>query len=112
MANTTSRSPGGHATVGTHQTVHCLVGADVGGPYDNISMPLTWALSLTVLNCRVILPLASAGMANCSTTALFAAPAVASISKLVRTCCPLMMTLNVRWPAAVQNVSAKCKRMV
>src|SRR6266702_5138091 len=107
MANTTSRSPGGHATVGTHQTVHCLMGADVGGPYDSISMPLIWALSLTVTNCRLILPALSAGVVNCSTTALLAAPAVASMSKLVRTCCPLMMTLKVRWPAAVQNVSAK-----
>src|SRR5215468_5558094 len=45
-------------------------------------------------------------------TALFWAPAVAKISKLVNTCVPLILTLKVRDPAVVKKVSAKCRRTV
>src|ERR1019366_8715105 len=69
---------------------------------DRISMPLTWALSLTVVKWIVNLPELSAGTVNCSTTALSAAPAAATMSKLVSTCLPLILTLKTRWPAAVQ----------
>lgn len=62
-------------------------------------MPLTWALSLTVTKEMVIFPVLSAVAVNCSTTALYSAPAVARMSKLVSTWLPLMMTLKVREPA-------------
>ena len=75
-------------------------------------MPLTWALSLTVVNWMVILPVLSAATVNCSTTALYSAPAVARMSKLVSTCLPLMVTLKMREPAVVQYSSAKCSRTV
>ncbi len=65
-------------------------------------MPLTWALSLTVMNWIVIFPLLSALAVNCSATALYSTPAVARMSKLVSTCCPLTLTLKMREPAAVQ----------
>lgn len=65
-------------------------------PHGRISMPLTWALSLTVVNTMVIFPVPSGVAVNCSTTALFTAPAAATMSKLVSTCCPLILTLKIR----------------
>ena len=64
-------------------------------------MPLARALSVTVTYWITICPLL-ATVLNSWITALFAAPAVAMMSKLVRTCVPLMMTLNRRCPTAVQ----------
>src|SRR5260370_6496190 len=81
-------------------------------PGPRTSMPLIRALSVTVVKTRLIWPLALAVAVNCSITALFIAPAVAKMSKLVSTCVPLLDTLKMRWPAAVQNVSAKCRRTV
>src|SRR5262249_25101615 len=83
----------------------------IGGGYW-ISIPLTRELSFTVVNWITYWPFALAFTVNCSMTALFLAPVVAKISKLVNTCVPLIVTLNIREPAAVQNVSAKCKRTV
>src|SRR5215472_13202776 len=76
------------------------------------SIPLTRELSFTVVNWITYWPLALAFTVNCSMTALFLAPVVAKISKLVNTCVPLIVTLNTREPDAVQKVSAKCKRTV
>ena len=73
-------------------------------------MPLTWALSLTVTNWMVIAPALLAVAVNDSAAALNSPPAVAKMSKLVRTCVPLMRTLKVRDPAAVQYSSAKSRR--
>ena len=75
-------------------------------------MPLTWALSLTVVNWMVNVPLVGATAVNCSTTALYSPPAVAKMSKLVSTCVPSMETLKIREPAVVQYSSAKCSRIV
>ena len=61
-------------------------------------MPLTWALSLTVVNWMVNVPLVGATAVNCSTTALYSPPAVAKMSKLDSTCVPSMETLKVRGP--------------
>ena len=76
-------------------------------PAGEISMPLTWALSLTVTNWMVIVPLLLAVAVNGSSTALNSPPAVAKMSKLVSTWLLLMRTLKVRDPAAVQYSSAK-----
>src|SRR5215472_9542052 len=76
------------------------------------SIPLTRELSFTVVNLITYWPLELAFTVNCSMTALFLAPAVAKMSKLVNTCVPLMLTLNTREPAADQKVSAKCRRTV
>ena len=67
------------------------------------SMPLTWALSLTVTNWMVIAPALLAVAVNDSATPLNSPPAVAKMSKLVSTWVPLMRTLNVLEPAAVQD---------
>ena len=75
-------------------------------------MPLTWALSLTVTNWMVIVPVLLAVAVNDSATALYSPPAVAKMSKLVRTWLLLMRTLKVRSPAAVQYSSAKSRRTV
>ena len=48
-------------------------------------MPLTWALSLTVTNWMVIVPVLLAVAVNGSITAMYSPPAVAKMSKLVRT---------------------------
>ena len=74
------------------------------------SMPLTWALSLTVTNWMVIAPALLAVAVNDSATALYSPPAVAKMSKLVSTWVPLIRTLKVRDPAAVQYSSAKSRR--
>src|SRR5260370_5472419 len=74
------------------------------------SMPLTSALSVTVVNLITYWPLASAATSNSLITALLAAPAAAKISKLASTCVPLIETLNTREPAVVWNVSAKGTR--
>src|SRR3984885_6153683 len=79
-------------------------------PAGEISMPLTWALSLTVTNWMEIVPLLLAVAVNGSSTALNSPPAVAKMSKLVRTWLPLMRTLKVRDPAVVQYSSAKSRR--
>src|SRR5215831_7564322 len=86
-------------------------GPHCGGGYW-ISIPLTSARSFVGVNVITNWPLELALAVNCSITALFCAPAVAKISKLVSTCVPLMLTLNTRELAAVQNVSAKCSRTV
>src|SRR5260370_33716986 len=77
-----------------------------------ISIPLTSELSFTVVNRITYWPLELAFTVNCSTIALFLAPAAAKISKLVNTCVPLMVTLNTRAPAVDQKGSAKCSRTV
>src|ERR1700677_76010 len=77
-----------------------------------ISMPLTWALSLTVTNWMVMVPVLDAVAVNGSITAMYSPPAVAKMSKSVRTWVPLIRTLKVRDPAVVQYSSAKCSRTV
>ena len=75
------------------------VGVGVGEPVvepPSTSMPLTWALSVTVVNWIVMFPPLAAVALNCSTTALYSAPVVATISKLVSTCWPLILTLKTR----------------
>ena len=79
-------------------------------PLGVISMPLTWALSLTVTNWMVTAPALLAVAVNDSATALNSPPAVAKMSKLVSTWVPLMRTLKVRDPAVVQYSSAKSSR--
>jgi hypothetical protein len=59
-------------------------------------MPLTLALSLTEVNWIVTLPLLSAVVVNCSTMAMSLPPAAAKMSKLLKTCVPLMATLKTR----------------
>ena len=81
-------------------------------PAGETSMPLTWALSLTVTNWMVIAPALLAVAVNDSATPLNSPPAVAKMSKLVSTWVPLMRTLKVRDPAAVQYSSAKSSRTV
>src|SRR5262250_780555 len=66
------------------------------------SIPLTSELSFTEVNLITYCPLELALAVNCSITALFLAPAVAKMSKLVSTCVPLMVTLNIRDPAVDQ----------
>src|SRR5580698_6877765 len=77
-----------------------------------ISMPLTWALSLTVTNWMVIVPVLDAVAVNGSITAMYSPPAAAKMSKSVSTWVPLISTLKVRDPAVVQYSSAKCSRTV
>jgi hypothetical protein len=50
----------------------------------------------------VIVPPEGGMLLNISVTALFWAPAVAKISKFVKTVLPSMETLKIRSPAAVQ----------
>src|SRR6516164_606265 len=76
------------------------------------SIPLTSELSFTEVNLITYCPLELAFAVNCSINALFLAPAVAKMSKLVNTCVPLMATSKMRDPAEVQKVSAKCSRTV
>src|SRR5581483_1984767 len=93
----------------------CVLDGGGGGgpdPPDRISMPLTWALSFTAANWRVIVPPLGTVTENCETTALYSPPAAAKISKLVSTWVPSMNTLNTRDPAVVQYSSAKCSRIV
>src|SRR5260370_14153473 len=77
-----------------------------------VSIPVASELSFVVVNRIAYGPLELAVTVNCSTIALFLAPAAAKISKLVNTCVPLMVTLNTRAPAVDQKVSAKCSRTV
>src|SRR5260370_32836940 len=77
-----------------------------------ISIPLDLALSLTVTYWITNWPLGFAFALNCSTIALFLAPAAAIMSKLVSTCVPLIKTLNTRCPAVLQQKSAKRNRQV
>src|SRR5207245_5679239 len=77
-----------------------------------ISMPLALALSVTVTYWITNWPLEFALALNCSTIALFLAPAAAMMSKLVSTWVPLIKTLNTRCPAMLQKNSAKCSRTV
>src|ERR1035441_3113700 len=65
-------------------------------------IPFTSALSTTVVNTITIWPEALAVAVNVLSIALSSPPAAANISKSVRTCVPLMLTLNSRFPAAVQ----------
>src|SRR5215831_15662844 len=87
------------------------VGAAQVAP-DRTSIPLSSELLTTEVNWTTYWPLELAFIVNCSMTALFCAPAVAKISKLVNTCVPLMLTSKVRDPAELKNVSAKCRRTV
>src|SRR5580700_6409934 len=54
-------------------------------PLGKTSMPLTWALSLTVTNWMVTVPVLLAVAVNGSITPMYSPPAVAKMSKLVRT---------------------------
>src|ERR1039457_167212 len=66
------------------------------------SMPLMNGLSaLPSKSCTMIWPYISALAVNCLTSAL-SAPANAYTSKLARTRVPLILTLKMRFPAAVQ----------
>ena len=65
-------------------------------------MPLMSAAFFTVVNATVTVPVESAVAVNDSTTALYAAPAVANTSKRLRTVCPFRLTLKSRLPATVQ----------
>src|SRR5215472_3468966 len=87
------------------------VGAVQAAP-DVTSIPLTRELLTTDVNWITYCPLEFAVSVNCSITALFSAPAAAKMSKLVRTCVPLMLTLKVLDPADEKKVSAKCNRTV
>ncbi len=69
------------------------------------SIPLARELSFTVVHWINYWPLAFAFSVNCSIRALFLAPALANISKLVNTCVPLMLTLNIREPAEDRGCS-------
>ena len=77
-----------------------------------ISMPSIVALSVTVLKLMTICPDAFAVAVKSRTTALKAAPAAAKMSKFDSTVVPLIRTLKTRFPAAVWNSSAKCRRTV
>src|SRR5512142_2729765 len=67
-------------------------------------MPSTLGLSgpPPLVKAITTCPLASAVALKLRATALLAPPAAAKMSKAVRTVAPLMATLKVRWPAAVQ----------
>jgi len=68
-----------------------------------IWIALTKALSaLAGPNSMVMTPPVGEMLLNTLSTALFMAPAVAKISKFVRTVAPLIETLKTRLPAAVQ----------
>ncbi len=54
-------------------------------PAGMISIPLIWALSLTVTNWMVMVPVLVAVAVNGSITAMYSPPAVAKMSKLVST---------------------------
>src|SRR5260370_9313113 len=85
--------------------------AGAGGAGGIISMPLIFGASaVATVKEMPIVPVPVAFVVNCCTVALLAAPAVAMMSKLVSTCVPLIETLNLRCPAAVQKISAKCRR--
>jgi hypothetical protein len=58
-------------------------------------------------NEMVIFPLASAFAVNVFAIALCCAPVAAKMSKLERTCVPLMLTFSRRFPAAVSQSSVK-----
>src|SRR5579872_3593102 len=88
-----------------------MLGAVQAAP-DVISTPLTRDWLITEVNWIAYCPLEFAVSVNCSTMALFCAPAAAKISKLVNTCAPLMLTLKVLELAAAKKVSAKCRRTV
>ncbi len=68
------------------------------------AMPQTFGLSgpPPLVNAITTWPLEFAVVLNVRTMALFAPPAAAKMSKAVSTVAPLMATLNVRCPAAVQ----------
>ncbi len=79
--------------------------------YCNTSIPLISGLSAPPLvKAITICPELLAVVLNCSVSAWFCTPAVAKMSKLLRTWVPLIATLKTRCPAAVQLSSAKCKR--
>src|SRR5260370_25570597 len=88
------------------------VGVGVGEPAPSTSRPFTRALSLTVTNWMVMVPVVEAVALNCSISAISAPPAVAKTSKLVSTWLLLMLTLKGRLPAPVQYISAECSRTV
>jgi hypothetical protein len=77
-----------------------------------ISMPEIVAASRTPVNAMTYWPAELAGMVKDSARALFPAPTVPMMSKLVRTLVPLMSTLKRRCFGSVQCVSAQCSRMV
>src|SRR5882724_5216169 len=64
-----------------------------------ISTPASKLLFTTLVTWMTYAPLALALAVNGLTMALFFAPAAAKMSKLVSTCAPLRVTLNVREPA-------------
>src|SRR5260221_10471438 len=78
------------------------VAVGVGEVPPSTSRPFTWALSLTVVNWMVIVPVVEAVALNGSISAISAPPAVAKMSKLLSTWLALMLTLKARLPAAVQ----------
>jgi hypothetical protein len=72
-------------------------------------MPLMSALLTTDVNVITYWPLEFAASVNPWMLAMFCPPEAAKMSKLVSTCVPLVVTLNVREPAVVKKVSAKCR---
>jgi hypothetical protein len=82
--------------------VNVLVGVAVVG-IGTIWMASTLAWStLAGPKVRVMAPPDGAILLKTSSTALKAPPAAKTMSKLVRTCVPLMATLKTRCPAADQ----------
>jgi hypothetical protein len=57
---------------------------------------------ITVVKAMTIWPLLLALAENCWTLAMYSPPAAAKMSKSVRTCVPLIVTLDSRAPAASQ----------
>src|SRR3569833_1820693 len=90
------------------------VGADGAAVHEAVAafttIPLTSALSTTVVKAIIIWPLEFAAALNCWTFALNSPPAAAKMSKFVSTWLPLIETLKVRCPDAVWAYSAKCRR--
>jgi len=64
----------------------------------------------TEVNATTYAPLAFAGSTNSRTLASFFAHDALTISKLLKTRVPLMLTLKTRDPAVEKKVSAKCSR--